>query len=85
MSFAAGILALALATSAAEGERYALLVGVSDYPELTGLKKLKYAESDMKALKEALAAIGYKERNIRLLPADGDARFARTRANINAN
>jgi uncharacterized caspase-like protein len=70
------------AARSAEGERYALLVGVSDYPEITGLKKLKYAESDMKALKQALVEIGYKERNIRLLPAGGDARFAPTRTNI---
>ena len=66
-----------------EGERYALLVGVSTYRSDSGFTALKYPESDMKRLAESLKEIGFQERNIRLMVQSApDERFNPRRENI---
>ena len=68
---------------AADGERYALLVGVGTYRSDSGLNKLKYPDSDMRALKAAFQSIGFEEHNIRLLVnGSADDRFNPRRENI---
>ncbi|MEQ8791689.1 MAG: caspase family protein [Pirellulaceae bacterium] len=50
--------------SAAEGQRYALLIGVNDYQHL---KQLKFCENDMQALFGAFKDAGFKEANLTLM------------------
>ncbi|HLX60236.1 MAG TPA: caspase family protein [Planctomycetota bacterium] len=52
---------------AADGEKYALLVGVSEYRPDSGLRTLKYAESDMAALARTLAESGFDPAHIFLM------------------
>src|SRR5438067_609341 len=75
---------LAVHAIAAEGERYALIVGVSDYRRDSGLNKLKYAESDAQKLAKTLEAQGFKARNIHLMVqnAAGDDTMKPRRDNI---
>jgi len=47
------------ATHFLQEKKLALLVGIDDYQEETGLSKLKYAVNDVKDLAEALKAHGY--------------------------
>lgn len=60
----AALLAAALAAPASEGgEKYALLIGISDYEFSSvqgGVIPLRYAENDATALKNLLTAAGYK-------------------------
>ncbi|HLX65063.1 MAG TPA: caspase family protein [Planctomycetota bacterium] len=55
----------------AAGERYALLVGVTEYREDSGLTNLKYPENDMTKLKDALVELGFSPENIRLMIQSG--------------
>ncbi|KOR28607.1 hypothetical protein TI04_10630, partial [Achromatium sp. WMS2] len=45
---------------AREGRKYALVAGISDYNNASGLGKLKYARADAEALTQALKRAGYK-------------------------
>jgi len=79
----AALLRRPLAVQAAEGERYALLVGVSTYRSDSGFNNLKYPESDVIALKDALLELGFDEANIRLMvKSSPDERFNPRRENI---
>lgn len=53
--------------AAADGEKYALLVGVSEYRPDSGLRTLKYAESDMTALARTLTESGFEPAHIFLM------------------
>ncbi|HLX64153.1 MAG TPA: SUMF1/EgtB/PvdO family nonheme iron enzyme [Planctomycetota bacterium] len=55
----------------ADGEKYALLVGVDTYREDSGLNNLKCAESDMTSLAAALKDIGFKDDNVHLMIQSG--------------
>jgi hypothetical protein len=60
----AGLLAAALSAPSAEGaEKYALLIGISQYESTSvkgGVIPLRFAENDATALKNLLTAAGYK-------------------------
>src|SRR5437762_12582953 len=56
---------------AANGERYALLVGVSEYREDSGLTNLQFPENDMTKLKDALVGLGFQPENVRLMVQSG--------------
>ena len=67
------------------GERYALLVGVRNYSENSGLADLKYTDADVESLADVLKASGFRSENVTLMTqkrgAD-DTRFLPTRENI---
>ncbi len=76
-SLAAAVVALGLtAAGAAEPQRRALLVGVSDYPkETVGDLQLAGPRNDVALMLDTLKTIGFRDENIRVL-ADGLERSA---------
>jgi len=58
---------------------FALLVGVDKYDNI---KPLNYAGSDVKAIRETLLKIGFKEENIWMFASDGSRYEQPTKANI---
>ena len=58
------------------GERFALLVGVREYPP-AGLRSLQFTEADIEGLRIAMIDGGYKPSNVRLLHGErgADAAF----------
>lgn len=55
------------------GQRYALLIGVKDYPPDSGYPALKYTGRDVLRLREALLEAGYLPENITVLTDDRQA------------
>lgn len=58
---------------------FALLVGVDKYDNI---KPLNYAGADVKAIRETLLKIGFKEENIWMFASDGSRYEQPTKANI---
>ncbi|HLX63862.1 MAG TPA: caspase family protein [Planctomycetota bacterium] len=82
-------LVISVAVRAADGEKYALVVGVDSYSADRYLKNLRYAESDAAEVARALVDAGFKPANVRLLLAGeyADTQFKRlapTKRNIDA-
>lgn len=74
------------AEQASAGAKYALLVGVRQYPK-GGLRALPYAERDVTELGDVLVASGYRKENVRVLvqsKAGVDDRFRPAAENIRA-
>ncbi|MBQ2622689.1 MAG: right-handed parallel beta-helix repeat-containing protein [Thermoguttaceae bacterium] len=65
--------------ASAEARKYALLVGVDEY---VNVSSLKCCVNDMKTLKEALIKIGFEEDDIRLLVTGGPYKDLPTKNNI---
>ena len=65
--------------ASAEARKYALLVGVDEY---VNVSSLKCCVNDMKTLKEALLKIGFEEGDIRLLVTGGPYKDLPTKNNI---
>ena len=78
--WAGSILSNTAAVEAAEGQRWALLVGVNDYVEL---KNLQYCQRDAEALRDTLVSAGFPKKNVFLI-ASGAAEAAQQpfKANI---
>ena len=74
------ILSSTAALKAAEGQRWALLVGVNDYVEF---KNLQYCQRDAEALRDTLVSTGFPKKNVFLL-ASGASEASRQpfKANI---
>lgn len=68
---------LAWGQGPAEGEKYALLVGVRQYDPVQPLPTLTYPEDDIEELARVLVASGYKRENIKLMTQREGARNAR--------
>ena len=65
-----GLLALLMLpelVSDVQAADYALLVGVKNYGQLSGLNALKYTENDVEALAKLLLANGYRQENVTVL------------------
>lgn len=80
----AAILAVVGATAASAqppgapaGQKYALLVGVKNYGQGTGLRPLRYTERDVDRLSETLQANGYRKENVTLMTQARGARELR--------
>lgn len=74
-----GIAAAALAQT---GERYAVIVGVSNYPAKSGAKPLPGAANDARLMRETLERNGFKPAQIRVLADEVPGAQLPTRANI---
>src|SRR5687768_13719582 len=56
-----------VAHPARAGEKYALLIGVREYPDARTLRALPYSERDVTELADALQANGFKKNNVVLM------------------
>ena len=79
---AIGVVGRGLDKTAEGGHRWALVIGVNDY---TNLSRLNYARQDAKALVDALVQAGFDRDNIVLMTDDaGRSAFYPTRGNLRA-
>ncbi len=75
----AAVLGAAVARAEAEGQRWAVLVGVNQYTELGNLT---YCVADAKALRDRLIASGYHPKNVFLLVDGAESAYLPFRTNI---
>lgn len=69
-----------VATQAAAGNKVALLVGVNNYSQKSGLQDLQFAAKDVDDMRKTLLAMGYEQSDIHLLNGEDD--HAPTRSNL---
>lgn len=63
-------------TMGADGEKYALLVGVKEYPEAKELRTLPYSENDVSELAKILQGGGFRKQNVILMTQGrGEGRY----------
>ena len=61
------------------GKKYAVLVGIDDYVQMT---KLRFTKNDIEALRDELYEIGFEKENVHCLTCGGEAKNLPTKDNI---